>query len=405
MISTISKQIEVSHAYRVLFTDQAFDPENACLRDLIAEARDHPGQPSKVLFVIDESLTTAFPRLESDIRAYASAHPDVLRLAADPVRIPGGEASKNDFTFVETLWSAIHDAGICRHSYVVAIGGGAVLDLAGFAAATAHRGVRHIRMPTTTLSQGDGGVGVKNGVNYFGKKNWVGTFAVPFAVVSDSAFLTGLPERESRAGVIEAIKVSLIRDAGFFDWIESHAAGIAKLEIESLKAIIRRSAELHMNHIAEGGDPFELGSARPLDFGHWAAHRLEQLSGFGIRHGEAVAIGMAVDLIYARRAGLLDAASESRILELIQRCGFGLYDESLKMQEQGELAVIRGLQDFREHLGGELTVTLVTGIGTSIEVHEMDEALVSAVIDEMEARFGPGKKKRAATIPAFPVSS
>ena len=111
---------------------------------------------------------------------------------------------------------------MCRHSYVIVIGGGAALDLVGFAASTAHRGVRLVRFPTTTLSQGDGGVGVKNGVNYFGKKNWIGTFSVPEAVVNDFNFLLGLPHSQKRAGYVEAIKVALIRDRSFFEFIEEN---------------------------------------------------------------------------------------------------------------------------------------------------------------------------------------
>ena len=292
---------------------------------------------------------------------------------------------------MERIWERIHQRRICRHSFVVAVGGGALLDLAGFAAATAHRGIRHIRIPTTTLSQGDGGVGVKNGVNYFGKKNWVGSFAIPHAVVNDLDFLRQLPIPQRRAGIIEAIKVSLIRDRSLFEEMEGMAGRLANLEEQALETVIRRSAELHMNHIACGGDPFELGSARPLDFGHWSAHKLEQISNFRIGHGEAVAIGMAIDLIYARRRGLISAEHEQRALGLIRGVGFDLYAPELVMRQNGELVIVRGLEEFREHLGGELTITLVTGIGQATEVHELDTTLLPAVLEEMALRFAaPG---------------
>jgi 3-dehydroquinate synthase len=289
---------------------------------------------------------------------------------------------------VELIWQRIHADGICRHSFVIAAGGGALLDLTGFAATTAHRGIRHIRLPTTTLSQGDGGVGVKNGVNYFGKKNWVGTFAIPHAVVNDLDFLRLLPPPQRRAGIIEAIKVSLIRDRSLFETMEAMSGPLAQLEEQALETVIRRSAELHMNHIALGGDPFELGSARPLDFGHWSAHKLEQISGFRLGHGEAVAIGMAVDLIYARRLGLLSAEDEQRALSLIRAVGFDLHAPELTLRQNGELVIVRGLEEFREHLGGELTITLVTGIGRAVEVHEMDATVLSQVLDELTVRFG-----------------
>ena len=152
---------------------------------------------------------------------------------------------------------------MCRHSYVIVIGGGAALDMVGLAAATAHRGLRLIRYPTTSLSQGDGGVGVKNGVNYFGKKNWVGTFAVPDAVVNDFSFLRSLPSNQKRAGFIEAVKVSLIRDRSFFEQIEERADELANFETDAMEQVIRKSAALHLDHIATSGDPFEKGSAWP----------------------------------------------------------------------------------------------------------------------------------------------
>jgi 3-dehydroquinate synthase len=326
--------------------------------------------------------------LEERIARYADAHEEVIQLVEAPLWIPGGEACKNDWRLVERIWERIHERRICRHSYVIGLGGGALLDLAGFAAATAHRGIRHIRIPTTTLSQGDGGVGVKNGVNYFGKKNWVGSFAIPHAVVNDIDFLRLLPIPQRRAGIIEAIKVALIRDRTLFEAMEGMAGRLATLEEAALETVIRRSAELHMDHIALGGDPFELGSARPLDFGHWSAHKLEQISNFRIGHGDAVAIGMAVDLIYARRRGLLSVEDEQRALGLIRAVGFNLYAPELATRQNGELVIVRGLEEFREHLGGELTITLVTGIGEATEVHEIDSGVLPAVLEELAVRFG-----------------
>src|SRR5262249_47001338 len=156
------------------------------------------------------------------------------------------------------------------------------------AAATAHRGIRLVRVPTTTLSQCDSGVGVKNGINAFNKKNFIGTFAPPFAVINDFQLLTTLGPRDKRAGYAEAVKVACVRDAPFFEALEHDARSLDEFEPHAMRRLIRRCAEIHINHIVNGGDPFESGSARPLDFGHWAAHKLEHLSDFRIRHGEAV---------------------------------------------------------------------------------------------------------------------
>jgi 3-dehydroquinate synthase len=261
------------------------------------------------------------------------------------------------------------------------------LDLVCFAASTAHRGIRHVRFPTTTLSQGDGGVGVKNGVNYFGKKNWVGSFSVPYAIVNDFAFLDTLTVREKRCGLIEAMKVALIRDATFYRWMESRGTDLAALQSEAVEYAVSRSAELHVEHIATSGDPFERGSARPLDFGHWVAHKLEQVSAFEIAHGEAVAIGIAVDLLYSSAAGILDAATAYRILQFIESIGFETFSPHLLSRAPGgEMVILAGLEEFREHLGGELTITLVPRIGAKLEVHEMDKSLIVAAVEALEER-------------------
>jgi 3-dehydroquinate synthase len=384
----LEKKIRLEYAHRILFTRDVFAPANTTIRDLLL--LDHPNKVPRVLIFADEQVMAANPDLSANIHTYARTHAEVLDLAGDVVILPGGEPCKNDFSLVQQCWKSIHDGMLDRHSYVFVIGGGAALDLVCFAASTAHRGIRHVRFPTTTLSQGDGGVGVKNGVNFFGKKNWVGSFAVPFAVVNDFAFLESLPERGRRNGVIEAIKVALIRDKAFFEEMEAMADALAQLNQSALERVVQRSAELHVEHIATGGDPFELGSARPLDFGHWAAHKLEQITHFQVTHGEAVAIGMAVDLIYSVKKGILDSGTAERVLALIERIGFDTYHPGLLAAgKSGEPVILEGLEEFREHLGGELTVTLVPKIGEKLEVHEMERPLILLALDELAERCKP----------------
>lgn len=381
----IHRDIPITYQHRIAFTHGAFDAKNHTLRDLVADSSGL-GETPKVLVLVDDGVSGADPKLLERIEHYFSVHSDTFSLVSGPMPLTGGEACKNDWSLVEKIWKAIEYHKICRHSYVIAIGGGAFLDLAGFGAATAHRGIRLIRMPTTTLSQGDGGVGVKNGVNFLGKKNWVGTFSVPFAVVNDLNFLSLLPERACRDGIIEAIKVSLIRDANFYEYIENHAAELRKLEQAPLEKTIRRSAENHVDHIATSGDPFEYGSARPLDFGHWVAHKLEQISDFAVSHGEAVAIGMGVDLIYSGIIGILDQKTVDRILDLIEAVGFFLWSDFLDREENGTPVILAGLEEFREHLGGKLTITLIPAIGEKLEVHRMDHDAVLEALSKLRER-------------------
>jgi 3-dehydroquinate synthase len=277
--------------------------------------------------------------------------------------------------------------GIDRHSFVVAIGGGAVLDLIGYVAATTHRGIRHIRIPTTVLAQNDSGVGVKNGVNAFGFKNMLGTFEPPVAVINDSAFIDILPGRDKRAGMAEAVKVALIRDGEFFAWLEEKAEALAIFASEPLDRLIRHCALLHMRQISIGGDPFERGSGRPLDFGHWAAHKLEALSDYQLRHGEAVAIGVALDTRYSVLAGLLPAGEDLRVRALLERLGFSLWHAACDARRpDGRRILLAGLEEFREHLGGELTITLLNGIGHSVDVHVMHDDLLDQAIDWLRPR-------------------
>ena len=377
-METLLRQLTVTYQHRVMFTRHAFAHDNDDLLTVLA---------GKVLVFIDDGLARNHPTIGEEVIAFFSQHHPRVALADEPFVVEGGEACKNNWSLVEGLWTLINEARMDRHSTILAIGGGAFLDLVGLAAATAHRGIRLVRMPTTTLSQGDGGVGVKNGVNRFAKKNWVGTFAVPWAVVNDFGLLETLPPREKRAGLIEGVKVSLLRDRAFFEAIEVRVKALAALDPVAVEFVVHRSAELHIDHIAQGGDPFELGSARPLDFGHWVAHKIEPSSDYRLSHGEAVAIGMAVDLVYARRAGLLAAADCERALRLITGIGFRLFDAELERTAEDKCPmVLRGLEEFREHLGGELTITLVTGLGSSREVHAMDPALVLESIAELRDR-------------------
>jgi 3-dehydroquinate synthase len=263
-------------------------------------------------------------------------------------------------------------AGLCRHSVVLCAGGGALLDAVGLATTLFHRGLRLVRLPSTTLAQDDAGVGVKNGINVNGVKNAVGTFAPPFAVVNDLALLRTLRRELVLDGLAEALKVALVRDAGFFEMLERDAEALGRPEWDAVDRAVQRCARLHLEHIESGGDPFETGSARPLDFGHWAAHRLEQLSGGELRHGQAVALGMALDACYAHRTGHLAADELERVLRVLRRTGLPTRHELLEDPDP----VLVGLRQFREHMGGPLTVVLPHSIGARVEVNEMDEKIV-----------------------------
>ena len=266
-----SEAFAVPFRHRLVFTADVFGADAAELAAVLEPSGD---LAPKVQFWVDGHVAAARPGLRRRIDAFLVALGDRVR-PAGVFECVGGEAVKNDFGHVERVLAAIHAADLDRRSYVVVVGGGAVLDAVGFAAATAHRGIRLVRLPTTTLAQADSGVGVKNAVNKFGQKNWLGTFAVPWAVVNDTALLASLPDREFAAGFSEAVKVALLKSpAGFAD-LERDAARIRARDPAAALPAIRAAALAHLTHITRGGDPFEALEARPLDYGHWSAHRME----------------------------------------------------------------------------------------------------------------------------------
>jgi 3-dehydroquinate synthase len=385
--ASLRQSVTVTFEYAVHFTLDLFDPDNRLLYDVLQGAA-LTSEPSAFIVVVDAGLLGGMPDLIDRITAYAEHYSPQLQLKALPVAILGGEAVKQNLDGVYQIQQLIHDVGLCRHSYVVAIGGGAVLDMVGYAAATAHRGIRLVRVPTTVLAQDDSGVGVKNSVNAFGKKNFLGTFTPPYAVINDAAFLVGLNQRDWIGGIAEAVKVALIKDADFFDWIEQRAAALVDRDLATMQQLIYRSCQHHLQHIGSYGDPFEMGSSRPLDFGHWAAHRLEHLTHYRLRHGEAVAIGMALDSTYAYLHGDLSVGSWQRILTLLQQLGFALWVPELSEavdQPHHPASVFAGLNEFREHLGGELTLMLLSAIGQGFEVHQVEISLYQQAIDYLRS--------------------
>ena len=368
----IEQNFSINYRYDILFTREVFHLSNTLLYDLFQ--RTDRGEKIKLGFVIDQGLLDHWPKLPQTIESYIHAFAS-LQLVAEPLVITGGEPAKNSLDAMNEVLNYIHQNNIDRHAYLIAMGGGAILDMVGFAAAIGHRGIRHIRMPTTVLAQNDSGVGVKNGINYFGKKNFLGTFSPPVAVINDFNFLNTLNERDWRSGMSEAVKVALIKDAAFFYWLEDHALALSRRDTETMEKLIFDCGALHVDHISSQGDPFEMGSSRPLDFGHWAAHKLEQLTEFEVKHGEAVAIGIALDLAYAVNEGLLAHNIFERVYAVLGQLGFTLFHPLLLNQETNILnpEVYAGLEEFRAHLGGQLTITLIKEIGIQFNVHEMNK--------------------------------
>ena len=336
-------------------------------------------KPADAIFFIDENVSKCHPQLIEKIKRWNQEFNGLSDHS--PIHlVPPGETLKNDFVATVALSEKMVKAKLCRHSYVFIIGGGAVLDAVGFAASITHRGIRQVRIPTTVLAQDDSAMGVKNGTNFNGVKNLLGTFCAPHAVICDGDFLTTLEQRDWVSGVSEAFKVAIIKDLDFFHFLSLNTAEIPKRNPSVMHEIVKRSAKIHLNHIALGGDPFETGNSRPLDFGHWSAHKLESMSLGKLRHGEAVSIGIALDLFCAKNLGLISMPEVELILTAMQAATLPIWSDLLNR----EVEVIDGLREFQEHIGGELNLTMPNGLGEKIEIKELSPQTVHKALTELK---------------------
>ena len=374
----------VPFRHRVRFTRDLAGSQPEVLLDLIQPS---VGVQPRVLLLIESQVAATNQRPEaiesilrdaSDIELVDAAGENAEGSA---VKLPGSEDAKNSELVYQQVLELIHRFDLDRRSYVVVVGGGALLDVVGLAAAVAHRGIRLIRIPTTTLAQADSGVGVKNSINFFGKKNWLGTFAVPWGVINDLQLLDTLPDRDFGGGFSEAVKVSLLKSPADFEWLCENATRIRQRDWDVVFDAIQRSCLWHLQHITEGGDPFEALEARPLDFGHWSAHRLESLTNFELRHGEAVGLGVALDCIYSMRCFGFPEPDMLRVVQCLSDLGLPRWHPQLDNEE----GLLEGLEEFRQHLGGRLTVTMLEAVGQPIDVHEIDDVEMRAAVRTLHA--------------------
>lgn len=365
----INQNFNVKFSYNVLFTENVFSLENKILFNALV---DNLSKKNKVIVFIDKNVVLSHKLIVNDIINYFKKFSNNLELVVNPIVVPGGERLKNRFLFLKLFYRYIEKYKICRQSYIISIGGGSLQDFIGYLASTSHRGVKLVRIPTTVLSQDDSGIGVKNGINYNNKKNFIGSFSVPYIVINDYMFLLSLNNNDFFSGFSEAIKVSLINDKDFFLFIEKNVNKLVNKNKVIVNEVIYRCAKLHAEHIAKNGDPFENLSSRPLDYGHWIAHKLESLSRYKVNHGNAVALGILFDSTYSYFIGLLSNSNWKKIVYLIMKLGFKIFYEELLIKKNGSYLLFKGLEEFREHLGGKLTITLIKDIGNKIDIHHID---------------------------------
>lgn len=289
--------------------------------------------------------------------------------------VEDGEQAKR-WSTLERVFDALLAARIGRDGVIIALGGGVVGDLAGFAAATYQRGVAFIQIPTTLLAQVDSSVGGKTAINHPRGKNMIGAFHQPRAVISDIATLDTLPQRELRAGLAEVIKHGFALDAAFVDWLERNIEKLVGRDRDALIYAVRRSCELKAAIVAQ--DERESGARAFLNFGHTFGHAIETATGFGPwLHGEAVAAGMVIAAELSVRANLLGREDAGRIRALISRAGLPTHAPSLAPERWQELISLD-----KKSARGQVRFIVLEGIGRAkqmgIEAPVVQEAIAAA---------------------------
>ncbi|MGA1840546.1 MAG: 3-dehydroquinate synthase [bacterium] len=378
----IEQRIRVEYTYDIYFTRDIFSPENPVLKDVLGDRRH------RILAFVDSGVAEAWPGIEHRLGEWFNTHPECGCMVSPAILVPAGEQCKKDLVHLKVIARNIRVTKLDRHSVVIIVGGGAVLDAVGFIASITHRGIRHIRIPTTVLSQNDSGVGVKNGINLYGAKNYFGSFAPPYGVINDLNFLKTLKLRDWLAGISEAFKVAIIKDRSFLMDLVSNAKMLYQRNEGAMEQLVRRCAQIHAEHIATCGDPFEFGTARPLDFGHWSAHYLEVLTDYELRHGEAVAIGIVLDMIIARNRGLINQEEYELVRQGLEDCGFSLWHPMLdKKDKNNSLCLNNGLEEFRQHLGGRLTLIMPVHLGESCQINTISHEEIERAVLEMKNRY------------------
>jgi 3-dehydroquinate synthase len=309
-------------------------------------------------------------RLEATL---AAAGAKTLRVV-----LPDGEEHKTWET-LDRLFEALLRARVGRSAVLVALGGGVVGDIAGFAAASYQRGIAHLQVPTTLLAQVDSSVGGKTGINHALGKNMIGAFHQPAAVVADTATLSTLARREYAAGLAEVVKYGAIFDPVFLDWIEAHAAALLDRDAEALAHAILRSCEIKADIVAR--DERESGARALLNFGHTFGHAIESAAGYGsLLHGEAVAIGMALAARFSARLGRIPAAAPERLIQLLERLGLPVEPPRFAL---GTWLEYMGRDKKNED--GRITLILLDAMGSGAVVKDTPQPALEGFLAEVAA--------------------
>lgn len=344
------------------------------LLDDVGALLSNAGVGRKGLVVTDEAVAPLYA--ERVLRSLEAAG-----LSVAPAVVPPGESTKS-LQFASMLYDRAVEAGLDRKSFIAALGGGVVGDLAGFVAATYMRGIDFVQLPTTLLAQVDASVGGKVAVNHSSTKNLIGAFHQPRLVVCDIGTLSTLPPTEMLSGLAEVIKHGLIADAELFRFIEVHPKASLAAELPALVHFVTRSCEIKGSVVAE--DERETSLRATLNFGHTIGHGLESAAGYGtLTHGEAVAIGMVSASMVSERLGMLSSAQVTRICRLLESAGYRLW-----LPGVDENALFAAVLHDKKVVAGKITMALLADIGRGVVVQNVPQELLKEVVAVQKAIAG-----------------
>jgi 3-dehydroquinate synthase len=364
-----SKSTGTPHRVRVELGERSYDILIG--RGLLSQAAEHL-RPLKLgkrgVIITDTNVEPRYARVVRDALSKGGCTAEVLD-------VPAGEASKS-LRQANRLFEKLPSLGLDRHSFVIALGGGVVGDLAGFVAASYLRGVALVQIPTSLLAQVDSSVGGKTGVNLPQGKNLVGAFYQPKLVLADTDTLATLPERELRSGFAEVIKHGAIRDAAFFEWLEREYKNVFALDPKAVAHVVRRCCEIKAEVVS--ADERESGPRAILNFGHTIGHAMEALSEYvGVLHGEAIAMGMCCGAqLSVKRSGFNESEAK-RLNDLIAASGLPTrLGDSFKLEE-----LLAAAHLDKKALNGKLRFVLLKRLGEAVVSDAVTDADMAEVVN------------------------
>ena len=375
--------------YSVKFTRDIFGDGNGLLAETLgADGKNEP----QVLLAADRAVVEKTPGLGLKIGKYFKDRG--IKLAAKPYVVNGGEINKtNGMTTVRQITEVLADSGIGRDGFLIVIGGGAMIDAAGYAAATFNRGTRIVRVPTTLLMQCAGACLPSAGTNILNRKDASSVFTVPFASIVDFDFLKTLSAGQRGEGAAEAVKIAAAADAKFLAWIGENAQGISEGDDAALEELVRRSAALHVQALAKGKGATLRDAVRILESGLWSAHRIEALGRFRIPHGAALATGLCIDAAYSVAKGLVPEEDADLVGETLAKCGALNGIERIAPILERTDDILRGIEEFRQHTGG---LPLFPGpLGKAVPVESVDMERMKTIIQDLRKTCGEVAKIEA----------